>query len=684
MTSKHALCLWLTGLSGAGKTTIANLLKQRLQYIQSFILDGDDLRKGLNNNLGFTAADRVENVRRTAEVARLISIAGPVIIVACMSPFRNGRAHARSLFKPGEFYEIFIDTPIEECERRDIKGLYTNARKGIIKDFTGIDLPYERPWAADLVIKTIDRTPEECVEQIITHLVNVKNNTITIVGSQLMNAAGRYQSLGNLEDAERYYRTALRYNPELAIAHNNLATVLVAQKKIEEAIFHFHQATIKDLNYAEAFYNLGITYQDQNSFDYAITHLQHAITIKPDYVEALTDLSFSLKEIGELDEAKKFIHKALKLNPSYAPAHNTLAQILQTLGDINDALSEYETAIRIDPNRPEYHTNLSVIRKYNKDDLYLNNLEGLAKNISSFTTDQQIRLDFALAKAYNDTGQYGDAFSHLLQGNTLMRQQISYDNNEALESFERIKKVFNRDFIRQQGQGNPSEVPIFIFGMPRSGSTLVEQILASHPKVFGGGELVHFVDAINVNPVSSLPTEELRNIASYYFTRLCRLAPEAERITDKGLGNFQRVAFMHLVFPNARLIHVRRNPMDTCLSCFSTLFAKGLQPYAYDLKELGSYYKAYTKLMDHWREVLPGVMYEIQYEELVNDFERQAHRLIEYCGLEWSSTCLDFHKIRRPIYTASVAQVREPINKSSINRWHNYKYELEPLLDALK
>ena len=243
------------------------------------------------------------------------------------------------------------------------------------------------------------------------------------------------------------------------------------------------------------------------------------------------------------------------------------------------------------------------------------------------------------------------------------------------------------------GLGNPSAAPIFIVGMPRSGTTLIEQILASHPKVFGAGELREMANlagriggadaAAFPEAVQALSGEELRRIGEQYVQAVTRLAPGAERITDKMPGNFSLAGLIHLALPNARIIHACRDPRDTAFSCFSLLFSGTLE-FTYDLAELGRYYRAYLKLMAHWREVLPqGIMLEVQYEDVVRDLESQARRIIAHCGLEWDDACLSFYKTERSVRTASATQVRQPIYQSSIGRWRLHEEELQPLLREL-
>jgi hypothetical protein len=255
--------------------------------------------------------------------------------------------------------------------------------------------------------------------------------------------------------------------------------------------------------------------------------------------------------------------------------------------------------------------------------------------------------------------------------------------------------VFTTDLLRQmQGIGNPSCLPVFIMGMPRSGTTLIEQILSSHRNVFGAGELKDFGNLVFAirgadgaqypECMRSLSREQLAELGISYLEALRRQAPAAERIVDKMPYNFNFVGLIHLLFPNARIIHIRRDPRDIALSCFSLIFGEGHE-FTYDLGALGRYIRAYEILMEHWRRVLPAeAMLEVQYEDIVEHLEEQARRIVRYCGLEWDDACLAFHKTERVVGTASVNQVRQPIYRSSIGRWRFYQSQMQPLLKALE
>jgi len=322
-------------------------------------------------------------------------------------------------------------------------------------------------------------------------------------------------------------------------------------------------------------------------------------------------------------------------------------------------------------------------------------LEQLAEDTSLSAVDR-MHLHFALAKAYDDMDRHAEAFHQWRHGNALKRRQIAYDEAATLGGLDRVRDVFTADLVRtQQSVGHLSSVPVFIIGMPRSGSTLVEQILASHPQMFGSGELKHLPSAVEgirsvsgaaaIYPelVSGMIAEDFRDLGARYLAEIQRLASAAKYITDKMPGNFIYAGLIHMALPNAIVIHTIRDPVDTCLSCFSKLF-NDEQNHTYDLAELGRYYRHYRAVMAHWHRVLPtGRILDVCYEDVVADLEGQARRLIAHCGLDWDPRCLAFHKTERPIRTASAVQVRQPIYDSAIGRWRAYEPFLAPLLAEL-
>jgi tetratricopeptide (TPR) repeat protein len=418
------------------------------------------------------------------------------------------------------------------------------------------------------------------------------------------------------------------------------------------------------------------------------------LAASPAHVEARTSLGNTLHRLGRSHEALAHFQKALAGDPADPRIHASLGAAQVALGRMKEGLGAFETAIALAPSKAGYYWNLASAHRFTASDRHLAAMLELAGKLTSLDVGEQIDLHFALGKALADIGDQQRSFDHLVQGNALKRQQVEYDEANALNRLERIRTVFTAALLRERrGLGDPSDAPIFIVGMPRSGTTLIEQILASHPKVFGAGELREMgnLAARMSGPgattfpesVADASGDDLRRIGASYVRAVRRMSGEAERITDKMPGNFSLAGLIHLALPNARIIHACRDPRDTAFSCFSLLFSGALE-FTYDLAELGRYYRAYLALMAHWRDTLqPGVMLDVQYEEVVRDLEGQARRIVAHCGLAWDDACLSFHKTERPVLTASAAQVRQPIYQSSIGRWRQHADRLQPLLREL-
>jgi tetratricopeptide (TPR) repeat protein len=505
------------------------------------------------------------------------------------------------------------------------------------------------------------------------------------------------RNLGKSDEAVAEYRRALALKPGAAETHYNLGNALTNLGRIDEAVAEYRRALALKPDYAEAHNNLGNALSHQGRFDEAVAEYRQALELKSDYAEAHYNLGNALSDQGKLDEAVAEYRQALALKPDSPETYNNLGNALRDQGRLEEARHAYEKAVKLEAGNPAFYFGLASVKRFAPDDAELAALEKLEADPAFLSAEERMYLHFALGKACADLGDPERSFRHFMEGNALKRQQTDYDEAAIHEQFGRIRSAFTAELMRDKRiLGNPSPVPVFIIGMPRSGTTLIEQILASHPKVFGGGELMNMPNGVArlhrpavgaaqfPEAVSSMDAEELRRFGASYVAAVRDLAPDAERITDKMPTNFRFVGLIHLVLPNARIVCARRDPLDTCLSCFSNLFSSNKQPYAYDLAELGRFYRAYEALMEHWRSILPpGVMLEVQYEEVVADLDGQAHRIVAHCGLEWDDACLAFYKAKRPVRTASAAQVRQPIYRTSIGRWHAYKHLLGPLIEAL-
>ena len=478
------------------------------------------------------------------------------------------------------------------------------------------------------------------------------------------NKAVALQFQGRLGEAEKLYRAILRQHPRHVPTLFNLAAALWGAGRSAEAVRVLRKALEQEPNAADAYALLARAFLNLDCYDEALKHARQAIA----------------------------------LNPQLADAHAALASWLAEMGRYEEALRAQARAIELAPDQPRHYYQWGYITRWTLDDPRLTALQALAQKSGSRSLVDRVHLNFALAKAYADCGDIERAFRHQIEGGALKRQMIGYEEAPTLRNIDALCRELDAEWMRRHQEiGDPSSLPVFILGMPRSGSTLVEQILASHPKVHALGERAIFNETLATvcglpmlpqsfaQKAARWPGTKLRSLGRLYLEAAQRDAPAAAtRITDKMLANFRFAGLIHAAMPNARIIHICRDRVDTCLSIFSILFSGDAHPYSYNLAELGRFYCAYEKALSHWRNVLPaGVMLEVQYEQTVEDVERQARRIIAHCGLEWDDACLAFYQTDRPIRTASHAQVREPIYRSSVGRQRPPRDLLLPLLQAL-
>jgi tetratricopeptide (TPR) repeat protein len=544
------------------------------------------------------------------------------------------------------------------------------------------------------------------------------------------NRGNAMRALKRLDDALGAYRRALDLRPNFADAWNNLATTLRDLKQPDEAETAYRRALTLKPDDPEMLDSLALALKDLHREEEAEATLRHSLAIeqrnektllylstilldthKTDEAKSLIDQAYAINpknhdvlnmmgriafDQGELEEALDFHRRALEIKPDLADALNNMGNVLKELGKLDEARDAYLKSLALEPKTTGVYVNLADSKKFTPDDPHLAMMEALAQGNDPLSDTDRLQLDFALAKAYADTKQHKRSFEHLLRANTGKRVQVKYDEPAVMDLFDRIEAVFTPEMIgRRAGVGDPTRVPIFVIGMPRSGTTLIEQILASHPDVHGAGELKTMNDVVNdvrspdgsVIPfpefVPSLDAMALRQIAARYLGGVRKYSADATHITDKMPSNYYFAGVIHMAMPNAVIIHSVRDPVDTCISCFSKLFTAE-QNHTYDLAELGRYHRRYRQLMAHWHRVLPnGRILDVRYEDVVDDLETQARRIIALCGLPWSDACLSFHETDRPVRTASATQVRQPIYRTAIGRWRVYEEFLDPLLTAL-
>ena len=433
--------------------------------------------------------------------------------------------------------------------------------------------------------------------------------------------------------------------------------------------------------------------------DAATKLCRSALRQQPEWAPALCLLSEVAYKSEDISGTISLLRRAIASDPANARCHSDLASMYRLGGQLDEAQREFETAISLNPREASFYYELSLLKKFVPGDPIVEAMEALLRIGVGLPYILQVRLRYALAKAYDDMGRVDDSFRHLSQGNALRRSQLSstgWSEAREIELSDRLRTVFDRGlFETRSGAGYRSDLPVFIVGMPRSGTTLVEQILSSHPSVFGAGELLDLgkqVDALRAGPgralrypdcVPALSDRDIQAFGRTYVAGLRRRARNAVRITDKALGQVFYLGLIHLALPEARIIYVRRNPIDCCLSCYSTLFTEGWE-CTYDLGELGRFYARYASLMQYWRELLPPDRFlEVRYEDVVADLEPEARRLVAFCGLDWDPACLAFHEAERPVLTASAQQVRQPIYQTSRGRAERYRAHLGPLIAAL-
>jgi tetratricopeptide (TPR) repeat protein len=464
------------------------------------------------------------------------------------------------------------------------------------------------------------------------------------------------------------------------------------QGRLADAEQHYRAALALAPDHTGVLHGLGMVCFNTGQLDEAIFRLEQVLEREPNHRGALLGLGDAFGAAGRQRDAEEVLERLLALEKSNAGAHFAIGQIRKQLGKFELAREAFAGAVAIEPTNPSYQYALAESAPFAEGDPRLAALEALAKNQSRYSDGQKAELHFALFKAYDELNRPEEAIAHLTTGNRVYRSLVPYQEAEVIDLFRELKEVYTAEAIATYGgAGHSSEVPVFVVGMPRSGTTLVEQILASHPDVFGAGELLYVQDLILGGfagfdypaDLAALGGEGLRRFGGYYTVRLSALAPKAKRIIDKLPANFRHLGLLHLAMPKARFVHVVRDARDTCFSCYTQLFASGLN-YAYDLGELGRYYKASEDLMAHWRQVLPqSALLDISYENLISDFETEARRLIAFCGLEWNEAVLRFHETDRAVRTRSEYQVRRPLYRSSIGRWRRYEQWLAPLLAAL-
>lgn len=497
------------------------------------------------------------------------------------------------------------------------------------------------------------------------------------------------QQTGHSKEAAKLLERSIELEPNDVRAHNHLGQVHIALGDKRAATACFEQALKVDPNHVDSLNNYANVLKVRDLLQ-AIALYRRALELSPRAALTAYNLAVALKENDELDEAEKLLERTIEIEPRHARAHHSLALLLEQKGRFDGAIEHYEAARRVDPRHAASLANLIAIRSYEPDAQTVRAAEELL-SAPKVGEDERIKLHHGLGKHFDRQGEYERAFEHFAQSKQIVRQQApEFDVGATARYFDRLMQVFSREQLASSvSRGNASTRPVFIVGMPRSGTTLAEQILASHPLVFGAGELVEMGRIVkSLRPdypecVPGMDEASLAALAKQYVDDVDRRAPaEALRVTDKMPMNFMHLGMIATLFPHAYVVHCRRDPRDVGLSCFIELFQLE-HGYTADLQTFARYYREYERLMAHWQVALPMRIHEVQYERMVEDPEATSRALIAHCGLEWDPACLEFQKTDRAVRTPSRWQVRQPIYRSSVGRWKKYELQLAPLLKAL-
>jgi tetratricopeptide (TPR) repeat protein len=511
---------------------------------------------------------------------------------------------------------------------------------------------------------------------------------------QRLAKAAEHHRAGQFEQAEAIYRELLRQDPDDVTVSRLFGVLALDAGNYRNAAVLLRQAVKLAPGFHAAWIDLCRAQTELHELDDAFASAERAIQLDPRRAGGYIALGNALARTNRTDDAIAAYRRASEIRPDNAEIALGLGNVLKTIGRQQEAIAAYRDGIRLKPDFAELYWSLSNLKTFR---FAPDEITAMQQALESGPLPESavVHFCFALGKACEDHGDYPRAFAYFQRGNALRRTQEHYDPVNAEQIGERIREVFSAAFIRENdGAGFADVAPIFIIGLPRSGSTLIEQILASHSEVEAthelpeGGRLIRFIDRQRIGgktypeAVLGFSRQAFAEIGQRYDRETQRYRVGKPRFIDKMPNNFAMVGLLQLAMPNARFINARRDPRDTCLSCYKQLFARG-QSFCYDLMELGDYYIEYQRMIDHWNRVLPGRVLDVQYEAVVADLRGQTHRILEFCDLPWEDACLRYYATERAVRTASSEQVRQPIYGDAVGVWRHYETELKPLLDVL-
>jgi len=512
---------------------------------------------------------------------------------------------------------------------------------------------------------------------------------------QKMQDAKKLHVDGKHDEARNLVKSVLREDPDNVDALNLMGGIRIAQGAHNDAEAFFRRAVVIAPDFAVAWSNLGASLREQGNFEEAVEALERALSLEPGNVEWHSYLGTMLLVWGKEERALASFEAALAIQPELAGALHSKGHVLKTMGKQDDAIRAYRAAASARPELGEIYWSLANLKTFGFEP---EEVEFMQSQLDSaeLTDESRLHFHYSLGKHFEDQEDYPKAFEHYTQGGDIKRANVSYDPVEFDVQTDKIIETFTPEFFEERASfGYSDPAPILIVGLPRSGSTLIEQILSSHSQVDGTAELSDLMTLAyqtklnrfdNLTYPASLmdmDADSVEDIGKEYIDGTFHHRKGAPFFCDKMPNNFSHIGFLHLILPNAKVIDARRHPLDSCFGTFKQLFAKG-QPFSYDFFDLGQYYNCYIRLMEHWDHVLPGKVLRVQYEDNVADLENQARRMIEYCGLEWEDQVLRFYETERSVKTASSEQVRQPIYSKSVNSWKRYETELAELTQILE
>jgi len=507
----------------------------------------------------------------------------------------------------------------------------------------------------------------------------------------LFNICGACHSeIGAIESAIENFKKALSIKIDYAEAQYNLGVAYQKINQLDNASEHYELAINSQHAYPNAHNNLGIIFLRKGQTDLAVKSFEWAIAYNANYAEAHNNLGSALQELKQFENAKKEFEIAISLNQNYAQAFHNLGILCEILNLPKEAINHYERTIEINPEFAEAYRNLSKIKKFKAKNAYIPQILSIYSK-ENINISDKARLSFALAEINKNLGNPDEYFKYLKEGNNLRKQEINYSFDDSKNFHSIITTLFGLDqpSLKNSSKKASDIKPIFIIGMPRSGTSLVEQIISSHKAVHGAGELLYFRNILTPildNHLSenrkSFLKEDFISIRQKYLDSLAGLKTSEKVITDKMPMNFRLLGFILSSIPEAKIVHIKRDPMATCWSNYNHYFTAG-NGFSFDQEDLAKFYNLYLEIMDLWHELFPNKIYDLSYEDLTMNQEKETRNLIKYCDLKWDKNCLDFHKNKRGVLTASSAQVRKKIYQGSSEAWKEYEKYLQPLIKGL-